>query len=261
MGRMLGAFDSDNDSERADLNKCPDCGCYFPQDHCPLCGKECPEEMRAGNRKPVKKKKRRFSGDSGRVTFMAWYHSWWFIILMLFVSPLISIILLATSPHKRSHKILAIVIAVAYWFLSTFGGALIFYLGGFLGGKDVPVDTKLTREEYIAACETVTAEDFYRSSNAYTEKFISLEVVIEKSMIDAYEYGDDYVLYHQYYVCRAVDGGDFFILVRDCIQDNPQNFIPGDVITVYGEGAGTQTVYDSAYTPHTAPCIFMAYVN
>jgi hypothetical protein len=56
MGRMLGAFDSD-EIDRPDLNKCPDCGCFFLQDTCPICGKLCPEEMRAGNRKPVKLKK------------------------------------------------------------------------------------------------------------------------------------------------------------------------------------------------------------
>ena len=56
---MLGAFDSDNNHDRPDLNKCPDCGCFFAQDHCPLCGKLCPEEMRAGNRKAVKPEKRK----------------------------------------------------------------------------------------------------------------------------------------------------------------------------------------------------------
>ena len=78
MGRMLGAFDDDVELDRPDLNKCPDCNCFFAGDNCPICGKVCPEHMRAGNRAPVKqqKKKKRSSG-SGRVTFVEWYHSWW----------------------------------------------------------------------------------------------------------------------------------------------------------------------------------------
>ena len=63
MGRMLGAFDDDVELDRPDLNKCPDCNCFFAGDNCPICGKVCPEHMRAGNRAPVKpqkKKKRLF---------------------------------------------------------------------------------------------------------------------------------------------------------------------------------------------------------
>ena len=105
MGRTLGAFDSD-EMDRPDLNKCPDCGCFFVQDTCPICGKLCPEEMRAGNRKPVKQKKNRGSVGSGRVVFVNWYHSWWFMALMMFIFPLAAIILLATSPYKRKHKIM-----------------------------------------------------------------------------------------------------------------------------------------------------------
>ena len=57
MGRMLGAFADDGELDRPDLNKCPDCNCFFAGNNCPICGKECPEEMRAGNRAPVKPKK------------------------------------------------------------------------------------------------------------------------------------------------------------------------------------------------------------
>ena len=87
MGRMLGAFDNPEELDRPDLNKCPNCNCYFPQDTCPICKMECPEEMRAGNRKKVKKKRSR-RGASGRVTFVEWYHSWWFIVIMMFFMPI-----------------------------------------------------------------------------------------------------------------------------------------------------------------------------
>ena len=117
MGRMLGAFDSDNDNDRPDLNKCPDCGCFFAQDNCPLCGKLCPEEMRAGNRKPPKKERHKKGRTNGRVTFVEWYHSWWFIILMLFVMPVVGIILLFTSPHRTLWKVLLTVAVVLVEFV------------------------------------------------------------------------------------------------------------------------------------------------
>ena len=150
MGKLLGAYD-DIDNEREDLNKCPDCECFFAQDVCPMCGKPCPEEMRAGNRKPVKRKKRRRSRGSGRVTFVEWYHSWWFIAIMMIFMPLAGIILLATSPHKSTHKVIFIVLAVAYTVLITFGG--LFDALGFVGNMlEKPVDTSLSREEYIEKC-------------------------------------------------------------------------------------------------------------
>ena len=100
MGRMLGAFDDTNDLDRPDLNKCPDCGCYFVQDACPLCGKVCPEEYRAGNRKPVKMKNTRRRGN-GRVQFVPWYQTTWFIILMLFIQPIVGLVLMWSGYWKQ----------------------------------------------------------------------------------------------------------------------------------------------------------------
>ena len=88
MGKMMGAFDSENDMlDRPDLNKCPDCGCFFAQDNCPLCGKPCPEEMRAGNRTAPKKQKYKYDNGYRTVQFVDWYHRWWFIVIMAFISP------------------------------------------------------------------------------------------------------------------------------------------------------------------------------
>lgn len=256
MGRMLGAFDGD-EIDRPDLNKCPDCGCFFAQDECPICGKVCPEEMRAGNRKPVKQKRNGSSGGSGRVVFVNWYHSWWFMALMLFIFPLIAIILLATSPYKKKHKIIAFIIAGLYLIISTFG------IGNILGLIDrafnSPVDTSLSKEEYIAACEETTPEAFYRSSAGYNGKFVSFTLIIEQKLVDSNGYYNNEE-YTTYYICSAEDGAEYEILVRDCIQDGSVNFIAGDLITVYGEGAGNVTVYDMDYLPHTAPCINAAYV-
>ena len=109
MGRMLGAFDTPEELDRPDLNKCPDCECYFEGDNCPLCGKECPEEMRAGNRKPPKKEKRRRSAGNGRVTFIEWYHTWWCILIAtVFMTP-VGLVLMLTSPRRTLWKVLFVI--------------------------------------------------------------------------------------------------------------------------------------------------------
>lgn len=256
MGRMLGAYDDSLQFDRPDLNKCPDCGCYFASDTCPVCGKVCPEEMRAGKRAPERAPRR--YGSNQRTVFVEWYHSWWFIVLMLFVSPVISIVLLATSPHKKSHKITAIAVCAAVMVVSGIGVASIF--NKIMNAFDEPVDTSLTREEYIAACEAVSPEQYYRNADAYIDAYVSmtLEVTERFTDEDGYYYDEAYTTY---YMCRDTNGGIYEIMIRDCQQRRAQNFIAGDVITVFGEGAGNCTVYDLEYLPHEAPCIYVAYVN
>jgi hypothetical protein len=255
MGRMLGAFDSDNNNDRPDLNKCPDCGCFFAQDHCPLCGKLCPEEMHAGNRKSVKPEKRKKGYSSNRVTFVEWYHSWWFIVLMMFVMPIVGIILLATSPHKTSLKIACIVVALIIAILP-FAIAVLgeFFMAAF---GDPPVDTSKSREEYIEACEDVDAEEFYRMADSYTGKFVSMTLKIEEKFIDGDAYDGD--KYAAHYICSDIEGKELHFIIRDCIQDKNQNLIPGDIIKIYGEGAGNYSVYDEEYDLRNEPAIFVAY--
>ena len=257
MGRMRGVFDNDEELDRPDLNKCPDCGCFFAQDECPLCGKTCPEEMRAGNRKAVKKKKRPSSG-SNRVTFIEWYHSWWFIILMMFIFPLVGIILLITSPHQKNKKIIFVCIAAAYMVLSTVGiGAIASLIGNAF---DRPVDTSLTREEYVSACEEVSPEAFYRAPDAYKGEFVKMTLTV----VDRATYFNDSFYYEEeegYYICRASDGGDILLIVRDCLVDGKTRLIAGDVITVYGQGGGERSVYDSEYDIVDSVCLNMAYVE
>ena len=115
MGRSLGYHDSD-ELDRPELNKCPDCECFFASDECPLCGKICPEEMRAGNRAKVKPPKKR-KNSSGRVQFISWYHSWWFILVMMLVMPIAGIILLLTSPHRTLWKVLVTIVVVLVEFV------------------------------------------------------------------------------------------------------------------------------------------------
>ncbi len=249
MGRFLGSHASE-ELDRPDLNKCPDCGCFFATDACPLCGKDCPEEMRAGNRKRVKHTKERNS-NAGRVTFISWYHSWWFIILMLVVSPLIGIILLATSPHKRSSKIAVVVAGLVWLFLSTFGMAL---LPRLIHSFEQPVDRSLSMEEYMAKCEAAEVDDFIRNASAYEGKFVSMELTVERIITDeAMFQGKKYATY---FVCS--ENGKK-LLVRDCREGNLDIVEVGDRIKVYGEGVGRVEFYDLNYETHAGVCLHMAF--
>ena len=258
MGKLLGYHADEGDFDRPDLNKCPNCNCYFPQDTCPICKMECPEEMRAGNRAPVKKKRRKASHGSSRVVFVNWYHSTWFIILMMFVFPVVAFILAATTPHKKSAKIALSVAAAVFAIVSYFG---VDYIAGSLKNYfEAPVETSVTREEYIDRCVSVRAEEFYRSSENYAEEFISVKVKIIARITDVdaeYEYNK----YPIYYVCTAAEGtGEYYFLVRNCFIGENINFIPGDVITVYGEGDEFSAVTDAAdYKNYDAPVLNGAY--
>lgn len=253
-GRPLGAFADDEELDRSDLNKCPDCNCFFDGRFCPSCGKECTEEMRAGNRPAVKRARKK------RTTTIptAWYYAWWFIVLMLFVFPIVGIVLIVTSPHDTWKKVLAVVIALACLLFPiglAIGGSL---LSGIADWFESPVDDSITKEEYIARCESVTPEQFYRLSDAYEGKFVSLTLKVTESVtcVDEY-YNDEEDLC---YLCEAENGSEYKLIVRDCLLDERQRFIAGDVIVVYGEGAGDREAYDAEYNYTTNPCVNMAYV-
>ncbi len=255
MGRMLGAFDSD-ELDRPDLNKCPDCGCYFVQDDCPLCGKRCPEEMRAGNRKTVKKARKSKGNSSSRVTFVEWYHSWWFILLMMFFMPILGIILVITSPHKKSIKAALVAACVLLPVIPS----LLFGVGEYLTiFFNKPVDTSLSKQEYIGSCENIDVETFYRNADEYTDEFLTMELTVKENFTDADAHRSD--KYTTYYVCTDIEGKNIEIIIRDCSRDGSQNFIVGDMIRVYGEGAGNYEVYDGNYNLRSAPAIFVAYAS
>lgn len=257
MGKLLGYHSDEGELDRPDLNKCPNCDCYFTQDNCPLCGMECPENMRAGNRAPVKQIKKKNSAYSNRVVFVNWYHSLWFIVLMMFLSPLISIILLATSPHSRKLKITLISISVVIGFVNYFGISSI--ANSIENYFEKPVDTSISQEEYVTRCELVDPEEFYRSPDAYDGKFVSMELKVISMIIDV-EASYTNAKYPTYYICSASGGGDYHIMVRSCLASGQVNFIPGDIMTIYGEGAGICTVIDNAeHNTHTNPCVNMAY--
>jgi hypothetical protein len=244
MGRMLGSFADENELDRPDLNKCPDCKCYFAGDNCPLCGKPCPEEMRAGNRKPVKAKKHPNRNQSGRVTFIPWYHTWWFILVMLFAFPLAGIVLLATSPYKK--WLIGVVIAgavlIVISILFTFFGHLLF--------PYEPVDTSLSREEYVATCMQVTPQAYYRAPDQYIDEYVTMTMVV----VDKIMYGET-----TYYVCQDPENAKYEIYLCEYIISGDENFAVGETITIYGEGAGICTLFDEYDDSFTVPCINLAY--
>ena len=249
MGRMLGTFADDDELDRPDLNKCPDCDCFFASDACPLCKKICPEEMRAGNRKPVKHKKKKHS--SGRVTFISWYHRWWFIILMLALFPLVGIILCITSPHNTWKKVLCIAL---YLLLPTIiGGSVMIgtILVGEIFGQDF-VDTSLSKEEYVAACEVVTPEEYYRSPASYEEAYISITLKVERR-----EVSDSAI----YYVCTDPDNSEIVILVRDYFIEDQQNFLSGDLVTFYCQYSPTTARVAVDGVEYVAPFLYAAYAK
>ena len=257
MGRLLGSHDTE-DLDRPDLNKCPECGSYFAPtaEYCPICQAFCPNEYRAGNRKPVKAKKQTFSRASSRVTFVEWYHSWWFIVLAMLFMPLIGIVLLITSPHKKSHKILFVVIALLYTVLVSWGvGGML--IGMIRGQFTHPVDTAMTQDEYIAVCETVDAQDYYRTAGDRIGQKTAVTLTVREAICDVEgTYSHD--RYPNYYLCSD-EAQTFTVIVRDCIQQNRINLLPGDVVIFYGEGAGNISVTDLQYNTHTAPGLYAAY--
>ena len=255
MGRLLGAHD-DGELDRPDLNKCPDCGSFFAPDSdtCPICGTFCPEEYRAGNRKVQKVKKQKFSRASSRVTFVEWYHSFWFIALALAFMPLIGIVLLITSPHKTKHKVIFVAAAALYTVLVTYGvgGLLWRYAVNLYDNAGAPV----TAEDYAAEATAVSAEQFYRMTGDYTGVRISLALTVAERITDVS--ADGYGMHPTYYLCTDEEGR-VSILVH--ARDDAPNLLAGDRITVLGIGIGNITVTDTAYLPHTAPCVDAAYIQ
>ncbi|MBE6680220.1 MAG: hypothetical protein E7598_06850 [Ruminococcaceae bacterium] len=263
MGKMLGAHDSE-ELDRPDLNKCPDCGCFFADDNCPFCGKECPEEFRAGNRKAVKKKKVTQTG-TGRVTFVEWYHTWWAIGLAMVFFPVVAFVLLATSPHKTKTKVIVILVVVLITAFSWFGlNERI--IAGAMNLFTEPLDRyqrSLGIEEYKELCESVNLENFYRSAEAYNDKFVSMTFVIDGiySEKEGFLIGSYYKEYPTYYLCKDENGGEFAVFVRNCVKESPKQYVKGDKITVYGVGKGMYDIDDWNYSGVPLPTVYAAYIE
>ncbi len=252
MGRLLGAYDAD-ELDRPDLNKCPDCGCYFATEECPLCGKLCPEEMRAGQRAAVKKTRRRSGGYTGRVQFIPWYHSWWFMLIMMFVMPLAGIVLFFTSPYSKKTKIITSVVAVVLLAVTYSGVG--FWLLEHLFSEPL-VDDDLSRPDYMEACMDMSIEDFHR--NVYeVGAYTTMELVVVDCVTDVWESDADHAVY---YICTdPTADGELTVLVRDCILEERKSYMKGDRIRVYGESAGMAVISSDGDAAIELPCLHMAY--
>lgn len=268
MGAPIGFFSDDNQNDYPELNKCPDCETYFQTLYCPLCGKECPEEMRAGNRKVVKpKKKKRRGNNSGRVQFVPWYYSGWFIFAMLIIFPIAGVILLWMSDWSRGWKIGGTLFAVGRYVLVGLISFLVVFFSILLEPKDPFEYPDIPREEYISACESVDPEDLFRYPEAYEKKQVTLELTVrgiwnDESAVDVYDiYNGDYN-YPVYYECTAtVNGREVRFLVRDQVRNGRVNLVVGDTIRLWGAVEGNRQITNQTAGTLSGPCIRMYFVE
>lgn len=239
MGADLGFFAEDRERDFPELNKCPDCETFFADKCCPLCGKECPEEFRAGNRKPIKQKKHRRTSGNGRVQFVPWYHSTWFIIAMMILFPVVGLILMWTGHWRQHWKIVGTAILVFFYlFGGILGGIIINFIYGF-NDFEPPVNTSITEEEYRARCEEVDVEELYRHSNDMLGEYVklTLEIVRIEASVDVYE--------PTAYICKTEkDGKTWEFIILDYRTDSSAvNLVKGDTVTFWGEVYNTETFY------------------
>ncbi len=252
----LQFFSAEPPQDYPDLNKCPDCETFFASLKCPLCGKECPEEMRAGNRKPIKKRKQNeYRRSSGRVQFVPWYFSNWFIIAFLIIQPVIGLILTWMGYWRRHWKIIATVLTV-FIHLS---GYLIYPLLSYFWREDIPVNTRMPQSEYIETCESIQAEPIFREPTQYEGRYVKLDMQIRGIVDDINAYDSAYATYYQCVVTE--NGQEWEFLVRDYRQEKNVNLTIGDTITVYGEVLGNVTVQGVYTEAIHAPAIGMLYVS
>lgn len=256
MGAPIGYFSEDQERDFPDLNKCPDCETFFESLHCPLCGKPCPEEMRAGNRKPLKVKRQRYSHrGNGRVQFVPWYLSTWFIILMLFVQPIVGLILMWMGDWRKPAKIILTVLLVFPIVGTIFFGSVFSIIDEIFYQEEIPVDTSISKEEYISRCEELPAETVYREANSRIGEFVKLTVTVENVWTDNNYYDSDYKTYLE---CTVTEGDRVWhFLIRDFHPDRI-NLTRGDVITVYGQIGGNAEIYVST-GEISAPSVNMLY--
>ena len=259
MSKQLGYFDEDTQRDYPELNKCPDCETFFASDCCPLCGKTCPEEMRAGNRKPIKQKKRRRSGGNGRVTFVPWYHTTLFIVIMLFFQPIIGLILAWTGYWKKHWKVIVTVLVAFFYLGGILLGMAIGMIGQLFWKEELPVNTDMSRAAYIESCAALSVEELYRNAEQYVGEYVTLTVTVCGIWNDEYEYESDYTTYYE---CVAEENGmAWTFLVRDFRQSDAFNLTVGDEIKVYGQGGGNATIYNYTAGNITAPCVHILYLE
>ena len=238
MGANLGFFAEDRERDFPELNKCPDCETFFADANCPLCGKECPEEFRAGNRKPIKQKKHRRPSGNGRVQFVPWYHTVWFIVAMLIIQPIIGLILTWTGVWKTHWKIIVTLLVILPYIL-LIGSGIITAIVDSYTETEIPINLEISEEDYRASCIKPDVEAFYRNSNEKVGEYVCMDLTVV-AFASTYYYNSD-VNYREanVYLCHINQGErtlEFFVV--DYRQQDQKRLAIGDKITIWGEVAG-----------------------
>lgn len=161
----MSRFSDTSVNDYPELNKCPDCETYFASDTCPLCGKLCPEEMRAGNRKLNKKPLRDpYRKSSGRVRFVPWYYSTAFILVMLVFMPPVGLFLAWSGGWKKVWKVIVTVVIVGYLAFSYFVSPLIYaWISGTSDEEETEPAASAVTEAAVRPEERLSAgEDVFR---------------------------------------------------------------------------------------------------
>ena len=238
MGANLGFFAEDRERDFPELNKCPDCETFFADLNCPLCGKECPEEFRAGNRKPIKQKKHRRPVGNGRVQFVPWYHTTLVIILASIFVPIVGLILAWTGPWKKHWKIIVTVLVVLAHLLPTILG-IVFSFTGMYEPITPPINLEMSEAEYRASCTTPDVEALYRNSSQYIGSFVRMECVVTEVSSTYFYDSEEVYMDANVYLCSVMQGErKFEFFVADCREEDQSRLAVGDIIIVWGEVAG-----------------------
>ena len=238
MGADLGFFAEDRERDFPELNKCPDCETFFADANCPLCGKECPEEFRAGNRKPIKQKKHRRPSGNGRVQFVPWYHTVWFIVAMLIIQPIVGLILTWTGVWRTHWKIIVTLLVILPYIILIGGGIITAIVDGYTEAE-IPLNIEMAEGDYRAYCIKPDAETLYRNSNEKVGEYVCMDLTVV-AFTSTYYYNPD-VNYREanVYLCHINQGErtlEFFVV--DYRQENQTRLAIGDKITIWGEVAG-----------------------
>jgi len=256
MGRFgspsLGYHAEEDDHDIPELNKCPSCGAFFEGDVCPICKTVCPEEMKAGNRVKVKKKRKKQKSVGYKIP-PVWYLQTWFILLMLFVSRFIGIILIWMSDWKKWVKITVTVLALCGSYLV--GLVLYPLLGLIYQQKPVEyVNYDIPESAYREQCDTLDYEDMMREPNAYADRYMVLTLTVQ-----SVKYLDGYGVTFTGDALLATDSAGNAYIVYDCRRDG-KSILAGDTVTVFGQFGyvGVESAFD-AYVKY--PIVYGAYVD
>lgn len=256
MGRFgspsLGYHADEDDHDIPELNKCPSCGAFFEGDICPICKTVCPEEMKAGNRAKVKKKRKKQKSVGYKIP-PVWYLQTWFILLMLFVSRFIGIILVWMSDWKKWVKITVTVLALCG---SYFVGVVLYPLLGLINQpKPVEyVNYDISESEYREQCDALDYEDMMRDPNAYADRYMTLTLTVQ-----SVKYLNGFGVSFTGDALLATDSAGNAYVVYDCRKDG-MSILTGDTVTVFGQ-FGYVGVMD-AFEPYVKyPIVYGAYVD